>query len=87
MSAAPVFDRAAFGDLLKATRNDRFLNVREAGKQAGVSAATVSRAERGDDLCVVNWLRLLEWAVPGAGHALANTAATVIAGQLQRVAA
>lgn len=69
---APLFDRQAFARRLAAAVRGRDVSTRRAGEQAGVSAATISRAARGEVLDVESWLRLEAWIDPGHGAALAG---------------
>lgn len=47
--------------LLREARRARGLSLREAGRQLGMSFATVSRAEQGEDLVMSNTTRILAW--------------------------
>jgi transcriptional regulator with XRE-family HTH domain len=47
--------------LLREARRARRLSVRAAGRQLGVSGATVSRIESGEDLVVSNAVTILRW--------------------------
>jgi transcriptional regulator with XRE-family HTH domain len=47
--------------MLRATREERRLSLRAASDLAGVSAATLSRAERGQPIAVESFLRASEF--------------------------
>lgn len=47
--------------LLREARRARQLSVREAGRQLGVSGATISRIEGGEDCTGSNAVKILRW--------------------------
>ncbi len=49
------------GETLKARREHLSLGLREAAKLAGVSHATLSRVERGEDPDIPNFAKLCQW--------------------------
>jgi transcriptional regulator with XRE-family HTH domain len=58
-----IIDPVDLGDRVRAKRRSRKLTIREAAKEIGVSAPTVSRVERGSHLPDRrNLLRLARWA-------------------------
>lgn len=50
--------------LLREARRQRRLSVREAARQLGVSFATVSRIEEGEDCMLSNAIAVLRWLGP-----------------------
>ena len=67
----PTADRSEFDDLaarVRARRRDLGVGMREAARQIGVSAATLSRVERGGHLPDrENLFRFQRWLEPEAG--------------------
>jgi transcriptional regulator with XRE-family HTH domain len=58
-----IIDPVDLGDRVRAKRRSKKLSIREAAKEIGVSAPTVSRVERGSHLPDLNNLLLLaRWA-------------------------
>ena len=49
------------GELIKAWRDKYRLGVRSAAKSIGVSAATISRIERGKQIDAETMLKLVNW--------------------------
>jgi transcriptional regulator with XRE-family HTH domain len=61
--AEEIVDPIDLGDRVRAKRRSRQLNIRDAAKEIGISAPTLSRVERGSHLPDrQNLLRLARWA-------------------------
>lgn len=65
-----LFEREVFAARLRAIRLERAMSTRAAAEAAGVSAPTISRAERATLLDVESWLRLERWLDPAGFPAL-----------------
>jgi len=59
---ADLIDRVELGDRLRAKRRSERLSIRQVAGVTGVSAATLSRVERGHLPDTENLLRLARWA-------------------------
>jgi len=57
--------RSRLGRLLTLYRSAEQIGVREMAKQAGVSAATISRIERGHTMDADTLIRLWQWLLKG----------------------